>query len=91
MATTQNTAAWLPGVGKSLEIRPAETPDPEEGELLVEVSKVMRIPSSVCPRGSRLTLLMVQVKAVAVQPAEYKIQEGVLPFPLKYPTIIGRE
>jgi NADPH:quinone reductase-like Zn-dependent oxidoreductase len=34
---------------------------------------------------------MVQVKAVAVQPAEYKIQEGLLPFPLKYPTIIGRE
>ncbi|EEU33606.1 uncharacterized protein NECHADRAFT_17739, partial [Fusarium vanettenii 77-13-4] len=58
-------AAWLPGVGKPLEVRPAETPVPDKGELLVEV------------------------KAVAVQPAEYKIQEGLLPFPLKYPTIIG--
>jgi hypothetical protein len=51
MATAQNTAAWLPGVGKPLEIRPAETPDPEEGELLVEVSELMRIhlhPASVC-------------------------------------------
>ncbi|KAH6870896.1 chaperonin 10-like protein [Thelonectria olida] len=65
MASTQNTAAWLPGVGKPLEVRPADTPVPDKGELLVEV------------------------KAAAVQPAEYKIQEGLLPFPLKYPTIIG--
>ena len=59
MATTQNTAAWLPGVGKPLEIRPADIPDPDEGELLVEVSEVMPIPSSVRLRSSRLTLLMV--------------------------------
>ncbi|RYC79200.1 hypothetical protein BFJ63_vAg17922 [Fusarium oxysporum f. sp. narcissi] len=66
MTSTQNTAAWLPGVGKALEVRPADTPVPDKGELLIEV------------------------KAVAVQPAEYKIQEGLLPFPLKYPTVIGR-
>ncbi|KAI8402269.1 hypothetical protein FOFC_17576 [Fusarium oxysporum] len=60
-----NTAAWLPGVGKPLEVRPADIPAPGEGELLIEV------------------------KAVAVQPAEYKIQDGVLPFPLRYPTIVG--
>ncbi|WKT54077.1 Polyketide synthase, enoylreductase domain [Fusarium oxysporum f. sp. vasinfectum] len=65
MTSTQNTAAWLPGVGKALEVRPADTPVPDKGELLIEV------------------------KAVAVQPAEYKIQEGLLPFPLKYPTVIG--
>ncbi|EXA30428.1 hypothetical protein FOVG_18197 [Fusarium oxysporum f. sp. pisi HDV247] len=65
MASTQNTAAWLPGVGKTLEVRPADIPAPGIGELLIEV------------------------KAVAVQPAEYKIQEGLLPFPLKYPTVIG--
>ncbi|PNP73417.1 hypothetical protein FNYG_13244 [Fusarium nygamai] len=65
MASTQNTAAWLPGVGKPLEVRPADIPAPGEGELLIEV------------------------KAVAAQPAEYKIQDGVLPFPLSYPTIVG--
>jgi hypothetical protein len=41
--------------------------------------------------GWELTLFMVQVKAVAVQPAEYKIQDGLLPFQLEYPTIIGRQ
>ncbi|CAI6074288.1 unnamed protein product [Clonostachys chloroleuca] len=65
MATAENTAAWLPGIGKPLEVRPADMPVPAKGELLIEV------------------------KAVAVQPAEYKIQEGILPFPLNYPTIIG--
>ncbi|GIK05517.1 hypothetical protein Aspvir_009630 [Aspergillus viridinutans] len=33
--------------------------------------------------------LLIQTEAVAIQPAEYKIQDGVLPFPLSYPTIIG--
>ncbi|KAF7596098.1 hypothetical protein BBP40_003360 [Aspergillus hancockii] len=33
--------------------------------------------------------LLIQTEAVAIQPAEYKIQSGVLPFPLSYPTIIG--
>ncbi|KAG2001654.1 hypothetical protein GB937_009996 [Aspergillus fischeri] len=33
--------------------------------------------------------LLIQTKAVAIQPAEYKIQDSVLPFPLSYPTIIG--
>ncbi|RHZ70226.1 hypothetical protein CDV55_108336 [Aspergillus turcosus] len=33
--------------------------------------------------------LLIQTEAVAIQPAEYKIQAGVLPFPLTYPTIIG--
>ncbi|KAF4343976.1 alcohol dehydrogenase [Fusarium beomiforme] len=65
MELTQNTAAWLPGVGKQLELGPSETPAPGDGELLIEV------------------------KAIAVQPAEYKIQKGVLPFPLTYPTILG--
>ncbi|GAM40290.1 alcohol dehydrogenase [Talaromyces pinophilus] len=33
--------------------------------------------------------LLIQTEAVAIQPAEYKIQDGILPFPLTYPTIIG--
>ncbi|GES61338.1 alcohol dehydrogenase [Aspergillus terreus] len=33
--------------------------------------------------------LLIRTRAVAIQPAEYKIQDGVLPFPLTYPTIIG--
>ncbi|KAK4895544.1 hypothetical protein LTR27_006327 [Elasticomyces elasticus] len=65
MATYQNMAAWLPGVGKQVEVGPADTPEPGPGELLIEV------------------------KAIASQPAEYKIQDGSLPYPLKYPTIIG--
>jgi NADPH:quinone reductase-like Zn-dependent oxidoreductase len=65
MAVNQNFAAWLPGVGKQIEIGHADISEPGPGELLVEV------------------------KAVAVQPAEYKIQQGTLPFLLKYPTIIG--
>jgi NADPH:quinone reductase-like Zn-dependent oxidoreductase len=65
MAVHQNTAAWLPAVGKRVEVRSANTPEPGPGELLIEV------------------------KAVAVQPAEYKIQEGILPFRLEYPTVIG--
>ncbi|KAL5041224.1 hypothetical protein BDW71DRAFT_213235 [Aspergillus fruticulosus] len=65
MTDGQNIAAWLPAVGAKLEVRPASTPEPGHGELLV------------------------QTEAVAIQPAEYKIQDGVLPFPLTYPTIIG--
>ncbi|KAK9311584.1 chaperonin 10-like protein [Lipomyces starkeyi] len=65
MPPIQNLAAWLPGVGKELQVAPASTPYPGENELLIET------------------------KAVAVQPAEYKIQEGILPFELTYPTIIG--
>ncbi len=67
MSAPQNVAAWLPGVGKALEIREAPRPTPSNGELLIKVM------------------------AVAVQPAEYKIQKGILPFQLTYPTIIGRE
>ena len=67
MSGSQNLAAWLPGVGKALEIREAPRPTPTKGELLIKVM------------------------AVAVQPAEYKIQKGILPFQLTYPTIIGRE
>lgn len=44
MASTENTAAWLPGVGKPVEVRPAEIPVPGKGELLVEVSQVMPNP-----------------------------------------------
>lgn len=43
MASTQNTAAWLPGVGKTLEVRPADIPAPGIGELLIEVSEVIPI------------------------------------------------
>jgi hypothetical protein len=39
MAVHQNTAAWLPAVGKRVEVRPANTPEPGPGELLIEVSK----------------------------------------------------
>jgi hypothetical protein len=99
MAVNQNFAAWLPGVGKQIEIGHADIPEPGPGELLVEVS-CLRL-SIVLPIHHHLpsefiTLYIVtdyltlrQVKAVAVQPAEYKIQQGTLPFPLKYPTIIG--
>ncbi|KAH7076312.1 chaperonin 10-like protein [Paraphoma chrysanthemicola] len=33
--------------------------------------------------------LLVEVKVVAAQPSEYKIQEGLLPYKLSFPTIIG--
>ncbi|KAJ4245519.1 hypothetical protein NW762_014028 [Fusarium torreyae] len=33
--------------------------------------------------------LLVQVKAVAVQPGEWKIQAGLIPIPLNYPAVIG--
>ncbi|KAJ6049603.1 hypothetical protein N7499_011809 [Penicillium canescens] len=33
--------------------------------------------------------LLIQTEAIPIQPAEYKIQDGVLPYPLTYPTIIG--
>ena len=39
MAVHQNTAAWLPAVGKRVEVRSANTPEPGPGELLIEVSK----------------------------------------------------
>ena len=39
MAEYQNKAAWLPGVGKQIEIGPADTPEPGSEELLIEVSK----------------------------------------------------
>ncbi|WQF90192.1 Putative GroES-like superfamily, alcohol dehydrogenase-like, trans-enoyl reductase [Colletotrichum destructivum] len=65
MATHQNIAAWLPGVGKQVEIGPADIPDPGPGELLIKV------------------------QVVAAQPAEYKIQEGTLPYQLNFPTVIG--
>ncbi|EGU73936.1 hypothetical protein FOXB_15553, partial [Fusarium oxysporum f. sp. conglutinans Fo5176] len=96
MASAQNTAAWLPGVGKPLEVRPADIPAPGEGELLIERLGNLFSPPLLGPYylatvalDWRLTLLVLQVKAVAVQPAEYKIQDGVLPFPLRYPTIVG--
>ncbi|KAI4681710.1 uncharacterized protein J4E84_007305 [Alternaria hordeiaustralica] len=65
MAGYQNKAAWLPGVGKPVDVGPADIPEPGPEELLIEV------------------------KVVAAQPAEYKIQEGTLPYQLNYPTIIG--
>lgn len=34
---SQNIAAWLPGVGKQLEIRPANKPVAKGGELLIQV------------------------------------------------------
>jgi hypothetical protein len=40
MAEYQNKAAWLPGVGKQVEIGPADTPEPGPGELLIEVRNV---------------------------------------------------
>ncbi|KAF9768563.1 hypothetical protein IL306_014139 [Fusarium sp. DS 682] len=92
MAFTQNTAAWLPGVGKPLEVGSSETPAPAEGELLIEVSDVPpNLPEVVRLHSDSIARLSsVLVKAVAVQPAEYKIQEGILPFSLTYPTILGR-
>jgi hypothetical protein len=35
--------------------------------------------------------LLIQVQAAAVQPAEWKIQRGLLPIPLSYPNILGSE
>jgi len=37
MAEYQNKAAWLPGVGKQVEIGPADIPEPGPEELLIEV------------------------------------------------------
>ncbi|GKZ63268.1 hypothetical protein AnigIFM60653_001563 [Aspergillus niger] len=33
--------------------------------------------------------LLIRTEAIPIQPAEYKIQDGVLPYPLTYPAIIG--
>ncbi|KAK5991695.1 Trans-enoyl reductase himH-like protein [Cladobotryum mycophilum] len=33
--------------------------------------------------------LLIRVKAVPVQPGEWKIQAGLIPVPLRYPTVIG--
>lgn len=93
MAATQNTAAWLPAVGKQVEIGPADVPDPGLGELLIEVSSVNN-GVDACGSSLRLhvcfwQLTQQQVEVVAVQPAEYKIQEGTLPIPLKYPSVVG--
>jgi hypothetical protein len=41
MHSTQNIAAWLPGVGRDLEIAPADMPEPGEGELLIEASNLL--------------------------------------------------
>jgi hypothetical protein len=35
--------------------------------------------------------LLIKVQAAAVQPAEWKIQRGLLPIPLSYPNILGSE
>lgn len=40
MAVNQNFAAWLPGVGKQIEIGHADISEPGPGELLVEVSRL---------------------------------------------------
>jgi hypothetical protein len=57
MTSTQNTAAWLPGVGKLLEVRPAETPFPAKGDLLVEVSE--RLPNF--PKYGACKIWMINV------------------------------
>ncbi|RYO24105.1 hypothetical protein AA0113_g12679 [Alternaria arborescens] len=41
MAVNQNFAAWLPGVGKQIEIGHADISEPGPGELLVENKKVL--------------------------------------------------
>jgi hypothetical protein len=41
MSSIHNTAAWLPGVGKRLDVSPSEIPVPGENELLIEVSQAM--------------------------------------------------
>ncbi|KAM0253645.1 hypothetical protein ACHAQJ_007157 [Trichoderma viride] len=33
--------------------------------------------------------MLIQVKAIAAQPGEWKMQEGLIPIEIKYPTIIG--
>lgn len=40
MMAHQNIAAWLPGVGKQIEIGPVDVPEPGPGELLIEVRNV---------------------------------------------------
>jgi hypothetical protein len=40
MTEYQNIAAWLPGVGKQVEIGPADIPEPGPEELLIEVRNV---------------------------------------------------
>lgn len=39
MSKSSNFAAWLPGVGKELDLGSAEIPEPGEGEILIEVHR----------------------------------------------------
>jgi hypothetical protein len=100
MSVKQNFAAWLPGVGKQIDIGHADVPEPGAGEILVEVrnqhyqsyntaNTLHLLPGFTALYIITGQLILSQVKAVAVQPAEYKIQHGILPLPLTYPTIIG--
>ena len=34
---------------------------------------------------------VIKVKAIPVQPGEWKLKEGIIPIRLRYPTIIGRK
>lgn len=52
MAEYQNKAAWLPGVGKQIEIGPANTPEPGPGELLIEVRILNKESDSLCSQSS---------------------------------------
>ena len=51
MAEYQNKAAWLPGVGKQIEIDPTDTPDPGPGELLIEVRILNKKAGSLCSQS----------------------------------------
>ncbi|KAH8879482.1 GroES-like protein [Thozetella sp. PMI_491] len=50
--------------------------------------KAPRIDSAPMPEPD-IGQLLVRTQAVAVQPGEWKIQAGLIPVPLTYPTIIG--
>jgi hypothetical protein len=59
MAEYQNKAAWLPGVGKQLEIGPADVPEPGPEELLIEVSIVNKEVHLLCSPSTLCTEILI--------------------------------
>jgi hypothetical protein len=89
----ENKAVWLDGPGKTPRVASAPTPEPGPGELLLKVGTHRPLRSydfCVFVHMRRELNMIPQVKAVAVQPGEWKIQAGLIPVPLTYPAIIGR-
>ncbi len=57
------------------------------GASVLLITRERQKPSGAYTLSPTKGELLINVMAVAVQPAEYKIQKGILPFQLTYPTI----